>query len=151
MVAKKNIHRRRCHSSKNSLQNHYSPDKIIPVSQFEKTSAKWRSMLTELQHTKRHDQGKRGSKNVVASHGLEIRLVRALQQGYSSSPISPMIRWFPQWPSEHIPASDKKGCHKIARIISALQAKQRSWVQVTLLVGLLPRPNLLAGFPSGIL
>jgi hypothetical protein len=35
----------------NALQNHYSPDKIIPVTQFAKTSANEEACL---QHTKRH-------------------------------------------------------------------------------------------------
>ena len=68
----------------------------------------------------------------------KIRLTRALQREYSSLPISPMIRWSLQWPSGHIPSSDKHGYHIIiiARTTSVLQANRRSCVQAYLACGL---------------
>jgi hypothetical protein len=47
-----------------------------------------------------------------------------------------MIRWSLQWPSGHIPSSDKQRYHIIARTTSALQANRRSWVQDYLACGL---------------
>jgi hypothetical protein len=51
-----------------------------------------------------------------------------------------------------MPSRGKEGYHQNAKISAAFQdINEQAKIKLTLLVGLLPRPNLLAGLPSGIL